>query len=44
VHRGVNALNAVVEETGASVARVALNWRLMRRTVYNIVGGLRTEE
>ena len=40
----VNALDAVAEETGKSVAQVALNWLLTRPTVCNIVVGARTEE
>lgn len=40
----VDALDAVAEETGKSVAQVALNWLLSRPTVCNIVVGARTEE
>jgi aryl-alcohol dehydrogenase-like predicted oxidoreductase len=40
----VDALDAVAEETGKSVAQVALNWLLTRPTVCNIVVGARTEE
>lgn len=40
----VDALDAVAEETGKSIAQVALNWLLTRPTVCNIVVGARTEE
>lgn len=40
----VDALDAVAQETGKSVAQVALNWLLSRPTVANIVVGARNEE
>ncbi|MBO1019250.1 aldo/keto reductase [Methylobacterium sp. SD274] len=40
----VDALDDVAEETGRTVAQVALNWLLTRPTVCNIVVGARTEE
>lgn len=40
----VDALEGVANETGKSVAQVALNWLLQRPTVCNIVIGARNEE
>ncbi|MFP9113468.1 aldo/keto reductase [Flavobacterium sp. RHBU_3] len=40
----VDALHEVAEETGKSVAQVALNWLLQRPTVSSIIIGARTEE
>ncbi|MVN90304.1 aldo/keto reductase [Mucilaginibacter aquatilis] len=40
----VDALDEVAEETGKSVAQVALNWVLQRPTVANIIIGARNEE
>jgi aryl-alcohol dehydrogenase-like predicted oxidoreductase len=40
----VDALDGVSEETGKTVAQVALNWLLSRPTVANIVVGARDEE
>jgi aryl-alcohol dehydrogenase-like predicted oxidoreductase len=40
----VDALDQVAEETGKSVAQVALNWLLQRPTVVNIIIGARNEE
>lgn len=40
----VDALDEVAEETGKSVAQVALNWLLQRPTVANLVIGARNEE
>lgn len=40
----VDALDQVAEETGRSVAQVALNWLLNRPTVANLVVGARNEE
>jgi len=40
----VDALDEVAEETGKSVAQVALNWLLQRPTVVNLVIGARNEE
>jgi aryl-alcohol dehydrogenase-like predicted oxidoreductase len=42
--RIVDALEAVAEETGKTVAQVSLNWLLQRPTVVNIIVGARTEE
>ncbi|PIQ20476.1 MAG: aldo/keto reductase, partial [Cytophagales bacterium CG18_big_fil_WC_8_21_14_2_50_42_9] len=39
-----DTLDEVVEETGKSVAQVALNWLLQRPTVANIIIGARNEE
>jgi len=40
----VDALDIVAEETGKSVAQVALNWLLQRPSVANVVMGARNEE
>ena len=40
----VEALDAVAQETGKTVAQVALNWLLQRPTVANLVIGARNEE
>lgn len=40
----VDALDIVSQETGKTVAQVALNWLLQRPTVVNIIIGARTEE
>ncbi|QRR00622.1 aldo/keto reductase [Dyadobacter sandarakinus] len=40
----VDALDEIAEETGKSVAQVALNWLLQRPTVVNIIIGARNEE
>jgi aryl-alcohol dehydrogenase-like predicted oxidoreductase len=40
----VDALQEVAEETGKSVAQVALNWLLQRPTVSSIIIGARNEE
>jgi len=40
----VDALHEVAEETGKSVAQVALNWLLQRPTVSSIIIGARNEE
>ncbi|MCW3089336.1 MAG: aldo/keto reductase [Ferruginibacter sp.] len=42
--RIVDALDAVAEETGKTVAQVSLNWLLQRPTVANIIIGARNEE
>jgi aryl-alcohol dehydrogenase-like predicted oxidoreductase len=44
LYRIVDALDAVAEETGKSVAQVALNWLLQRATVSSIIIGARNEE
>jgi aryl-alcohol dehydrogenase-like predicted oxidoreductase len=40
----VEVLDALAEETGRTVAQVALNWLLQRPTVVNLVVGARNEE
>lgn len=40
----VDALDLVAQETGKTIAQVALNWLLQRPTVCNIVIGARNEE
>jgi aryl-alcohol dehydrogenase-like predicted oxidoreductase len=40
----VEALDVVAEETGKTVAQVALNWLLQRPSVSNVVIGARNEE
>lgn len=40
----VDALHEIAEETGKSVAQVALNWLLQRPTVSSIIIGARNEE
>ena len=44
LYRVVDALDAVAEETGKTVAQIALNWLLQRPTVSTIVVGARNEE
>ena len=44
VYKVVDALDAVAEETGKSVAQVALNWVLGRPTVSSVIIGARNEE
>ena len=44
VYRGVDALDAVAEETGKTVAQIALNWVLQRPTVSTVIVGARNEE
>ncbi|PQO41585.1 aldo/keto reductase [Blastopirellula marina] len=44
VYDVVDALDKVAEETGKSVAQVALNWVLQRPTVATVIVGARTEE
>ena len=39
-----DALDNIANETGKSIAQVALNWLLQRPTVSNIVIGARNEE
>jgi aryl-alcohol dehydrogenase-like predicted oxidoreductase len=43
LYRVVDALDAVAEETGKTVAQVALNWLLQRPGVVNLVIGARNE-
>jgi aryl-alcohol dehydrogenase-like predicted oxidoreductase len=40
----IDVLDEVAEETGKSIAQVALNWLLQRPTVVNIIIGARNEE
>ena len=40
----MDVLDVIAEETGKSVAQVAINWLLQRPTVANIVIGARNEE
>ena len=42
--RVVDVLDTIAEETGKTVAQVALNWLLQRPTVVNLVIGARNEE
>jgi aryl-alcohol dehydrogenase-like predicted oxidoreductase len=44
VYNVVDALDEVAQETGKTVAQVALNWLLQRPTVCNVVVGARNEE
>ena len=44
LYRVVDALDAVAEETGKTVAQIALNWLLQRPTVSTVVIGARNEE
>ncbi len=44
LYKIVDALDEVAEETGKSIAQVALNWLLQRPTVVNLVIGARNEE
>jgi aryl-alcohol dehydrogenase-like predicted oxidoreductase len=44
VYEIVDALDAIAEETGKSVAQIALNWLLQRPTVASIIVGARNEE
>jgi aryl-alcohol dehydrogenase-like predicted oxidoreductase len=44
VYKVVDALDAVAEETGKTIAQVALNWLLQRPTVSTVVIGARNEE
>ena len=43
LYKIVDALDIVANETGKTVAQVALNWLLQRPTVVNIIIGARTE-
>jgi aryl-alcohol dehydrogenase-like predicted oxidoreductase len=40
----VDSLDAIAEETGKSVAQIALNWLLQRPTVASVIVGARNEE
>src|SRR5262245_31398809 len=44
LYRVVDALDAVVEETGKSIPQIALNWLLQRPTVSTVIIGARNEE
>jgi len=44
LYRVVDALDAVANETGKTVAQIALNWLLQRPTVATLIIGARTEE
>lgn len=43
LYRVVDALDGIAEETGRTVAQVALNWLLRRPTVASVIIGARTE-
>jgi aryl-alcohol dehydrogenase-like predicted oxidoreductase len=44
VYEVVDALDEIANETGKSVAQIALNWLLQRPTVSNVIIGARNEE
>ncbi len=44
VYKVVDALDEIANETGKSVAQIALNWLLQRPTVSNVIIGARNEE
>jgi len=44
LHKVVDAIDEVANETGKTVAQIALNWLLQRPTVANIIIGARNEE
>ncbi|MGG1943810.1 aldo/keto reductase [Trinickia sp. NRRL B-1857] len=44
LYRVVDALDAIAEETGKTVAQIALNWLLQRPTVSTVLIGARNEE
>ncbi|HVU25919.1 MAG TPA: aldo/keto reductase [Opitutus sp.] len=44
VYRVVEAIDAVAEETGRTVAQIALNWLLQRPSVATVIIGARNEE
>ena len=44
VYRVVDALDVVAEETGKTIAQIALNWLLQRPTVATVLIGARDEE
>ena len=44
LYRVTDALQNVAEETGKSVAQVALNWLLQRPTIASVIIGVRNEE
>lgn len=44
VYEIVDAIDAIAEETGKSVAQISLNWLLQRPTVSSVIIGARNEE
>ena len=44
LYKVVDALDVVAQETGKTIAQVALNWLLQRPTVANVIIGARNEE
>jgi len=44
LHRVVDAIDVVAQETGKTVAQIALNWLLRKPTVSTLVIGARNEE
>jgi aryl-alcohol dehydrogenase-like predicted oxidoreductase len=44
LHRVVDALDALAEETGRTVPQIAINWLLRRPTVATVIIGARNEE
>ncbi|HEX4208087.1 MAG TPA: aldo/keto reductase [Ktedonobacteraceae bacterium] len=44
VYEIVDVLDAIAEETGKSIAQIALNWLLQRPTVASVIVGARNEE
>ncbi len=44
VYKVVEAMDAVAEETGKTIAQIAINWLLQRPTVSTVVIGARNEE
>lgn len=44
LYRVVDALDAVAQDTGKSIAQVAINWLLQRPTVASVILGARNEE
>jgi aryl-alcohol dehydrogenase-like predicted oxidoreductase len=44
LHKVVDALDAVAQETGKTVPQIALNWLLQRPTVSTVIMGARNEE
>jgi aryl-alcohol dehydrogenase-like predicted oxidoreductase len=44
LHRVVDALDVVAEETGRSIPQIAINWLLGRPTVSSVIMGARNEE
>ncbi|MER8723902.1 aldo/keto reductase [Mesorhizobium sp. M0195] len=44
LHRVVDALDVVAEETGKTIPQIAINWLLQRPTVASVIIGARNEE